>query len=68
MQKRSRAGMNVLQLMTFAWVSAWVICEAFDPNAGYAEKLQISLICAFSVFYARDGHRWMWRVLKAWRR
>lgn len=59
-------GMSLLQLMIFAWVAAWVLCESFDPNSSYSEKLQISCICAFSGFYARDGHRLLWRVLKGW--
>ncbi|MGE3318297.1 MAG: hypothetical protein AB7I18_03285 [Candidatus Berkiella sp.] len=60
--------MNLLQLLLFAWVAAWVFAESLSPGISYYGKMQASVIATFAAGYANDAHRVMIRKLRSWMR
>ncbi|OJV92035.1 MAG: hypothetical protein BGO43_03280 [Gammaproteobacteria bacterium 39-13] len=56
--------MNVVQLVMFAWVSVWVLCDSFMPSMAHVDKLRACAIAAFVAAYTNNAHGELWKVLK----
>ena len=56
--------MNVLEKVTFTWVSAWVLMDSLLPQAKYADKLEATIITTLSIAYLYGLHSLIYRKIR----
>lgn len=62
--EREVSFMNLIQLIAFGWIGAWVLCDSLFPGMAYADKIHTCLFATFVAAYANNAHGVVWRKIK----
>ncbi|MBI2792327.1 MAG: hypothetical protein HYX61_10230 [Gammaproteobacteria bacterium] len=56
--------MNIIQLIAFGWVTAWVLCDSLFPSMDYKSKIFTCVLSVFVAGYSNNAHGKLWEKIK----